>query len=407
MHKFKRIFGNRRLVGLILITIFLFRFYSFIPIANTPIVKFAAMSMPIFMLLMSYKQFLSNRTNRFSKQVRLLVILIAMSMVSAFIFWEQSFELSYRVTYIALSYIFFFYLVKCRFTIEEVETYIIIITSIYVTLWVIAHIANPIPLFGGYEDKDGTGLYDTEKLASRGFPRIQFIGLCFLPLTFFLFLIRYSWQKEIKYLFLCIGTAIVIFLHLTRGIILGTLLAYIVYVFEKRSTMRWWIVVIAVILYVSPQFLKDTIAGNLIEETLESLDDNLDGDEAYIRIREYKFFFTEYKKNVVTALIGSGVAHFKSDFGAYTVYNAKILRFFATDVGYAQIYVYVGIVGLIHIFILWIKVFFERNAFCQYARYYLLAVMIINIFQGYFFVIDGIISISVALYLLGLRKKII
>ena len=400
MHGLKHIIGNRRLVGIILITIVLFQFYSFIPIANTAIVKFAAMSMPIFMLLMSYKQFLKDKTNRFSNQVRLLIILIAISIVSAFIFWGQSFELSYRVTYIPLSYIFFFYLVKCRFTVEEVETYIILITSIYVILWVIAHIANPIPLFGRFDDEEGSGLYDTEQLASRGFPRIAFTGFRILPLAFFLFLIRYNRQGDKKDLLLTIGTAVVLFLHLTRGFILGTLLAYIVYMFEKRSAMRWWIIIIALVLYVSPQLLEGTIAGNLIEETTESLDTS-DGDDEYIRIREYKFFFTEYKKNVVTALIGSGVAHMKSDFGAYTAYNASILRFFASDVGYAQIYVYVGLVGLVLIISLWIKVFFAKNAINQYARYYLLSVMIIIAFQGYIFAIDGVLSISVALYLLG------
>lgn len=404
MHGLKHIIGNRRLVGIILITIALFRFYSFIPIANTAIVKFAAMLMPIFMLLMSYKQFLKDKTNRFSNQVRLLIILIAISIVSAFIFWEQSFELSYRVTYVELSYIFFFYLVKCRFTIEEVESYIIIITSLYVILWVIAHIANPIPLFGGFNDEDGTGYYNTEKLSSRGFPRIQFIGLCFLPLTFFLFLVRYNRQGGKKYLLLSIGTAIVIFLHLTRGIILGTLLAYIVYMFEKRSVMRWWIVIVALVLYVSPQLLEGTIAGNLIEKTSESLDTS-DGDDEDVRIREYKFYFTGYKKNVVSAFVGSGVLHMKSPLGAYEKNIAETLNYYASDVGYAQIYVYIGFIGLVIIGALWIKVLISKKVGNQYARYYLLAVMIINIFQGYFFVIDGVLSISVALYLLGIREK--
>jgi len=404
MHGLKHIIGNRRLVGIILITIVLFRFYSFIPIANTAIVKFAAMSMPIFMLLMSYKQLLNDRTNGFSKHVRVLVVLIAGSMFSAFIFLGQSFELSYRVTYIPLSYIFFFYLVKCRFTVEEVETYIILITSIYVILWVIAHIANPIPLFGGFNDEEGTGVYDSEKLASRGFPRIAFAGFRFLPLTFFLFLIRYNRLKDKKYLLLTIGTAIVIFLHLTRGVILGTLLAYLLYIFEKRSTMRWWIIFIAVIVCVSPQLLEGTIAGNLIEKTSESLDTS-DGDDEDVRIREYKFYFTDYKKNVVTAFVGSGVAHMKSAFGAYEKYLADVKAFYASDVGYAQIYVYIGFIGLVIIGALCIKVLISKKVGNQYARYYLLAVMIINIFQGYFFVIDGVLSISVALYLLGIREK--
>ena len=393
---------KRQLTGLLLLTIVLFSFFDFIPIKRMLIVKFFAMGMVAYMIFSSYSEVLFDNSNSFSRIVRVLLVSVLISMISSLAFWGQSLLLSFRISYQILAYAFFFYLIKKNVSIHVVERYIIFIAGIYVLLWLLAQFMNPLPLFGRFDDGEGDIYYDEEKIGKRGFPRIIFVGSYLMPLAFFFCLNKYRMLRQKIYLFLMTFFAPAIFLTLTRGMIIGSIVACLYY-FVRRYRVFLLILLVAGILGYSSglKLNEDSIFGKLYSETEKQAGETQQGNKD-IRIQEYIYYFTNFSPNIITDIIGSGIPHSESAYGKYDYHLAHTYHLYLSDVGFAYIYVTMGGFGLLLFLLIFIKSFrVTIPPQFEYTKLFIIYVAINNISSAPLLSRDGVIGLCACLYILG------
>ena len=147
--------------------------------------------MPIIMFGVCWKTFTKKSHDKMFRLMQWLVIANIVAMCSAFLFWEQSFVLSWRVMAGYFTILFFFYLCKTRPSVGFVENIIWIFGILYCVLWTYAFFRAPEQVFG----------FDTEREMDegRGIFRINFVGRLSLIFAYFLALNKYFITKK-KYL---------------------------------------------------------------------------------------------------------------------------------------------------------------------------------------------------------------
>lgn len=389
-----------------LYTVIGLQFYQYVGLGIT-IEKLALCIMVPIMFAICWKTFILHVENKLFLLMRWLVILTALSIIFAYIFWEQSIFYGYRVVAPEFALLFYFYLYRRKPSLRSLEKYIIIFGILYCLLWLYAFSQIPTRVFGIAE------LGDINEELKRGMIRVNFIGRGFLILSYFLALNKAFVLKKKIYFVASAIFYIFIIAQLTRQLIFLTALVTVIYIFKKSKKALFVAITAILFLFISGQNIKmdsDTILGSLIALTEEELDNNNQGEEN-IRITEYRYFFTEWSPNIMADIVGNGLPHWKTSYGNYEGKLATQKGFFLADIGYGRMKVVTGYIGLVLWLILFVRCCFVRMPeHLMYAWMFMMFFLPANVMASWYATADFQFAMCISVYLMtfygmSIRKK--
>lgn len=334
------------------------------------------------------------RRNSYPSLVRWQVVSIIISIFMSYIAWGQSVVLSFRVTCIELSIIYFFLLLKWSPSLEYVEKIALTYGVVNLLLWMIAMAVAPMPIFGGVDEE--------MKEPDRGLYRINILGNGFFLLSFFYSVVRFKMSSKKIWLAISILLYVVIVMHVVRQIIAFTLITAILYYFWNQKVRAIICILVFYILGYVISFkdilLENKVTSALIEQTENQYNSQKSGEDD-IRVREYIYFFTQFPTTPLTAVFGNGTPHSEGTFGKFAEYYMGVLRMFPSDVGYAAIYNMHGILGLIILFCLLTKVIKQKiPERWMYIKLFILYQIPANIAASWF--VHDTLTIAMCYYIL-------
>ncbi|WP_287646090.1 hypothetical protein [Bacteroides sp.] len=158
------------------------------------------------------------------------------------------------------------------------------------------------------------------------------------------------------------------------------------------------VVVTAVIAMLSFVSVTRNIIDSLIQTTVNERDA---GDENNIRVLAATYFFLEFNGDKLEPkIIGNGIASNGDDmYSKEMKYLNEEVGFWESDVGYCEIYIYFGIVGLLGLFFWCYGVYdIKIEESYKYIKYYFLFLMVSMICGGYWF--ENIYVVNILTYTL-------
>lgn len=387
------------------ITLFAYQLYGG-HFFNQFIVKLSCNILIIFLLFYTYKYWTNNRNDLpFYNIVRTFFFVALCSILMTYIFKGQSIFLTFNLyTRGALQILIFFYLWKTKPNKEILEIYILLFGLIYIILWSYAFYSFPSITFG---ETSSSG-----EITERGIARINFVGRGNLILACFLCLNRFKENKKNIWLITSILFFIFVVFQVTRQLILWTFIVSFFHLVWNNKKIICISAIICIILYFfTPKFniSDDSIVGTLLNQTEQQVDNQKAGEDD-IRIKEYKFYFTEWHKNPLTFMLGTGIPHLTSEYGKWYARNVQEqMRIFSSDVGYAQMFEIFGLSGLVIFIIIFIKGARAKiSSDMTYVRLWFIFMIPANIAAAWYIKSDFMVLTTVCLYLIGLdtmRRK--
>lgn len=391
---------SRKKTNLVIACILIFmlmQFYGFVGFKGT-YSRLCLMIAVFFIFVYSWNTYLSLIKSKIHFFVFLLTIAMFFSFINAYLFWGQDFLSSYRGSAKYMIIVFFFFLVKVKFSQNEVEKIIVFFSFVFVCFWILGLMSAPHILFDVNVDNNDFGLDDT-----RGLTRLRIPGLGFIVLGSFLSINKFIITKKKIWLFLFFVFYTVIFLQLTRQVILATALIVIIYTLKTSILSRiiaFFMVLIAplCLLMLGGDQQNNGILGKLVSLSVSDFSGAGSGEQ-YIRFREYYYYIFDFPTNFITFIFGNGVPFGDSVYAKIAQKPIDLYQYYLSDIGYAQIYNFFGIFGLCLYFIIFykaLKMMKNRNIF--YAKMFILYECIVG-FTSNYILLDGI-ALSMSLYLL-------
>lgn len=353
-------------------------------------------SIPL-LFLYTINKIRSSRKTSISKCMTVFLGLVVLSIAMSYIVWGQNIILGYRASAGFLSIVFYFFLLKSSFSEVELNRFVQFYGILWIAVWGVNMIFAPIPIFG---------LLDADMINdSRGIVRYFIQGAGFLYLLFFFYFNRWLNEKKKVFLILSLAVFFVIVLQVTRQTILFSLLVALYYLLKKNKHVFLIIAMLIVSLnFVDVELPKNSVLGKMIELSQDQYKDNASG-RRNIRLDEYEYFFTEYSPNFAAVLFGNGLPHDDSYYGLMYTKLRLQRKYFYSDVGYAGIYVMMGLTGLIFMGVFFVVVIKQKqiDRSIQWTKMYLIYVFLCNSVS--FVVSTSIIPMSVALYLMNKSEE--
>lgn len=373
-----------------------FLFYNYVGFNNQICKAIYFFSVPITIFYSFPELRNKHRHTLYSNIIRNILFLTMFSMIMAYFFWGQDFMLSYRVTASYLAIVYFFYLMQVKPDLSFIEKLIWFYCIFYIMLWLYALIRAPNLTFG-FEPEMGID-------NSRGIFRLEIPGHAFVALGFFVALVKFVETKKIKWVVIFSILFIIIILHVTRQIIIFSFLVGLFYLLKEKKYL--WIWLLTAYLFItficSVTVAEESVIGKLYNVTQVQANQHNQGEND-IRIREYQYFFTNYSKNIITDIFGNGVAHSESEFGKMENRIANNYDIYGGDVGYAEIFMRLGLVGLLCYGIIFYKAIKQKiPPKYMYAKLYIIYLIFANIAASWVF--QDVIVICICLYILEVNK---
>ena len=381
---------------LVIITIIAYSFFQYHPLSEKGVVKFSNMLLVLIVFACSFSQF-TTRKDSISVSIKYLLVSIIVSMFSSWIFWGQDLLLSYRGSYYLLYYVLFFYLLKRKPSIQLLEKYIVFIGFLYSVLWLYGISCWPDQVFGSQSEES----FEDQ---SRGFVRLYFVGIVNLVFAFFLCVVKYNRTTKVGYLLGIIYFFIFIVFQLTRQVILFSFIIGAIYYFyyNRKKLLYIAIFLFCLSIYTIPTVMEDDNVISSMIELSENQQESNESGKTDIRIIEYEFFFTSFSKNIVTSIIGNGLPHTEGPYGK-ALYRTG---YYMSDVGYAQIYVVLGVVGLIiFMFLLYKAIRIKISSEYVYTKLFVIFTIFGNIASGVLLELSGIFCLCISLYIITTNKN--
>lgn len=353
----------------------------------------------LFIILFCYKQILSNYRNQLiTKYKHLFIWILLASLICPLIFWGQNILLSFRISIEIYRYVFFFLLIKASIS-EKKLVKIIDFYVIFILVLKISYISFNLYGYFGYNE----GISPDE---SRGLLRPKIEGIEFAILSLFLHINNFFKNKKILDIFFILLAVISIFLELTRQIIFFTTITSLLFILKNSKYKFILITVIGVSIYFIPNILiksKLPIINDMIELSQTQIESNKNGNKD-IRLIETQYFLFYFNETIPQIIIGNGQPHGYSEYGKKIIRLSENEELYTNDIGYIQLFIGFGLVGLALFFSLYYSIFkYKVNENYIWIKYYLLNLTLLNIASQAIF-LSGI-SFSIIIYLMIMNKS--
>lgn len=389
--------NRKKIILLVLILIYLSAHGFFNPFGVVPdsLSKALFVCLSLLALIIALRKH-KIRNNYPKLAYRLLVVGIFVSSIMASVFHDQSYSVSLvAVLPYLFGYLYFFVLDRFQVKSEVIERAFQILTVASLLMYILNFVSFPNMVFG--ETKDD---YDM----SRGFARIG-VPMIEIVVTYFFYLIN-QWMisRKKKSVYWIILTAILIFMSLTRQVIVMAAVLGFLFIMQKASWFKKISVIaicIFVVYVVLPQIPMVKTMIELSEQ--QSLDNKSDED---IRVKAWRFYTTEFQTNAITPYLGNGVPSYgKSRWGNFVEQTTALYQdggnaCFTVDVGWAGFFWYFGGVATLGLLLMFWKGITRKKATDkQYISYALAFIAITAIASGPILFYSQICSLSLLFYL--------
>ncbi len=336
------------------------------------------------------------KTNAFVFSLPLKIILLAIifSIISAHFFWNQPLlTCILAVVNTVGGYLLYFYLIRVKPSALLIENIIIIMGTISIGAFYLSLSISPKEIFGNPFDINDF---------SRGFQRIQLAGFGYIYLLFFMSLNKLvnKCSNKLLWFFLISACYIAIILSLTRTYLAFTTIIAIVYLYinsKFRIKLLLLLLITALVIFL-PKFEYVKLMINLTE-------DNLSESKDYVRIQGVKYFLTEFQQSDFTRIFGNGFAYGDSDYSNF-INQLKITDLlYIEDLGIIGLYVYMGILSIIAyilIFFKGIKEKMQKNK--MYLKLFLIFVLLISFNSYAIYSVDFLLPLVFVFYLYEINK---
>ena len=320
-------------------------------------------------------------------------------MFMSWIFWNQSLYLSYTTTGYYMFFVIFFYFCKKKITRSSIEKLIVIFGWLYVILWLYALNKVPEITFGLTED--------TVDNSDRGILRINFVGRLSLVFAYFYYLNKCLTNKSKFSIILASTLFVFIVLQVTRQLILWAAVVTVIFIFLRAKKLAVFLAVLFAIFYTgisNIQFSDDTIVGSMINiSKLQAEGQLYEGEDP--RVTEYKYFFSDYSKNIITDVFGNGVPNINTSYGRYKA-QQEMNGIYLSDVGYPSIYVFLGLIGLLVYVILFIRGTFQKlPEELGYINMFMAFMIPANVAASWYMGADTQLALAICVYLIYIYRN--
>lgn len=329
-----------------------------------------------------------------TQYAKYIFYMFLVSCVMALGIHNQTISESYRACISFAFILFYFYLVRRKFTIKEIQYFVAFYGVLWVVLWLTAQYNAPIQLFGDPNETINE---------QRGISRFLIPGDCFLYMFYFLMLTKWLNRKS-KLFFLCVVILfIVIFLQVTRQTIIVTTFVTIYYLYRRKEYKYLTVLSVFCISVIYNTDIHDnTMLARMMSLSKEQMQD-LRVDQEGTRTYSYIYFIKEMPNSFTTTVLGNGFPHSASEWGR-SFLDLKDYGVYLSDVGYPAIFVIFGLFGIVVFFKL--LYYILRHQFSEQAQYAVLFLLYILLCNFMSFVINvSMAAICVSLYLLYLSNQ--
>lgn len=353
----------------------------------------------LFMMAVVSKGFFKGHyRDDFSNPIRMFMAIILLSSMVCMLTWGQSILDTLLSSMPYFSFLLYFYLLQRNLKLQQAEYVLWWFTLLFILCFYLALAAAPTRLFLGY------GELGKEIDSERGLSRIRLtlIGGGPLYLAFFMAINKLrSSANRWKWIGLLALFSITIVLQLGRqAILIAMLLGVLLYLKDAGWGKKiMTVLLMASLLFVIPLLFSSIFEG-LQQRTTQELESQEDGEDN-VRIAAYKFYFNDVSRNVLNDLFGNGMFSLgKSRYGDFVDKHGRSQGLIPADVGYASIFLYFGLAGLLFFGLLLYRVLRLRvpPAFA-YAKYYIYFLFLGNIAGST--LLGTIPTLCLALYILS------
>lgn len=383
---------------IVVMVLFGFRLFGYAGI-NDKIERYPVLFMVPLLVVSCWKQITRKTKDVYYKLIRLLLISWTLSMFMSWIFWNQSPYLSYTTTGYYMFFVIFFYFCKRKVTRSSIEKLVVIFGWLYVILWLYALYKAPEITFGLTED--------TVDNTDRGILRINFVGRLSLVFAYFYYLNKCLMNKSKISIILASTLFVFIVLQVTRQLILWVAVVTVIFIFLRAKKLAVSLAILFAIFYTGMsniQFSDDTIIGSMINiSQLQAEGQLYEGEDP--RVTEYKYFFSDYSKNIITDVFGNGVPNINTSYGKYKA-QQEMKGIYLADVGYPSIYVFLGLIGLFVYVFLFIRGTFQKlPEELGYINMFMAFMIPANVAASWYMGADTQLALAICVYLIYIYRN--
>jgi hypothetical protein len=383
--------GNFAFILLFTLSSFVFFRPLFLVSDNNPVPKYIYFVLLLWVTFSSLNSMFFKRPYQFSFPVKLLLLGIVASIISATTFRGQAlFDSILAAEYPVLGYIFYFYLIERKVKITILEKVIIWAGLAFIVTFLISFLAYPTHLF-----------QYNETLEDRGFQRILLTGSGFLFLFTFYALNRVLTKRTLKWMVILMVCYLCVILSLTRIYILSTAAISIFFIWKKQGAFIK--LVLISLLYGAVIFISQL---SFTQKLLSKTQDDTEDIQNYIRFQSALYYTTEFQISPATMVLGNGFGY-----GDKTEYGRKLGQlqsqgFYVEDLGFLGLYVYMGVFAILAYVLIFYKSFKAKlPPEYLYLKMFIIFLFLNGLTSSATFGESTILAIALTLYLFDAVNK--
>ena len=329
--------------------------------------------------------------HHFTAPILLIFTGVLLSMIGAYAFHNQGFEVSLWAQRFMYFYLFYFFLHLLKLPINQIEKIIFIFGLAYAFGFLLQYVIYP------------TTLFDVRIDPSRGTVRIFIPGFSFMLLAFFFSLQNIFYKNSVRHgIYLLLFFSILV-LSGTRQVIANiSLISFLALIFSKRVKSKLLLYFLAFMAAVAVYFLFQDIINNLLAISQEQTQD---AENEITRLKTTKFFLTEFYHNPLAYITGNGDSHQWSSYGMEIQSYKSRYGFYLSDIGFIGEYVKYGAVFALGVIVLIIKALNQKlPENMLYIKLFLFSSLISLPVGGIFSQPYSIVAVCLLLYMIDKYK---
>jgi hypothetical protein len=324
-------------------------------------------------------------------EIMLLFVAIGLSMIGAYIFHYQKFQITLLAQRVIYLFLFYFLLNQLKPEPRFVLRLFIFISILWAFLYVIQWVAYPTHLFGEQMFKD------------RNTIRIFLPGVTYSVVAYVICLFKFLETNHYKYLFPLILLMTVFVLLGTRQLLGPILLISLLAVIQsKRIHSKVAITLLGIAAIIPLYLIFREIFDAMIEVTRQQ---SLAVSEN-IRFKAIMFYLYRFTPGKWSFLIGNGAYGGHSSYSILMDNYSKIFGYYLSDIGIIGEYILYGIIFVIVEMVILIKMaltkYAEEYKFIRYVVYSMFFAIFVG--SGAFSTAEGIIMMCLLLYLVDVSN---
>ena len=342
----------------------------------------------ILALILVYSVYDTSKKMRatFVFEIFLLFFAVFLSMIGAFLFHYQSFEITLMAQRTLYLFLFYFLLHQLKPKPGFIIRLFVVISIVWSVLYIIQWFAFPTQLFGANMFKD------------RNTIRIFMPGVSFAVIAYFICILKFLNTNHYKYLLVLLLLLFLFVLLGTRQVLGPVLLITIIILIQsKRFNSKFVIILLGVASIIPIYFIFQDIVVAMIDITKQQSQSIAEN----IRVKAVLFYFYRFSPGTLSFLIGNGAYSAHSSYGIMMDNYSKLFGYYLADIGIIGEFILYGIVFVIaELIILFRMAFFrypEEFKFIKYAVYSMFFSLFVG--AGSFALAEGIIMMTLLLYL--------